>query len=395
MTQNGRVMIVGAGIGGLAAAVALERAGRDVVVFEQMDELKEWGAGFTMNSNAVSAVREIGLDKAVEEQGAELRRFVHHTSTGKVLTEWPTVRIAEAVGAPIIGIGRPHVQRILADALGDTEIRFGHQCVGVEQTEDGVTARFANGAEESGSVLVGADGSRSTVRPIYDQTERVYSGYTTWLAYADFTDFPEATHGQWYGRKLILGAHPIGGGKTYWYVGWTAPPGGQDTDAKQTVLDLLGDWADPLPALLQATDPRNIARSDIYYLPRRESWGQGRVTLLGDAAHAMVPALGQGACQAIEDGVILARYLGSADDEAGALRAYEHERIERTWPMVKRARFLGRVMQGDNAGIGVFRNNFFRFSPTKVVLKDYEKFLRFPAPSEGAAAPLQGPARPG
>jgi 2-polyprenyl-6-methoxyphenol hydroxylase-like FAD-dependent oxidoreductase len=104
------------------------------------------------------------------------------------------------------------------------------------------------------------------------------------------------------------------------------------------------------------------------------------VTLLGDAAHSMVPALGQGACQAIEDGVVLARHLDSAGDDAAALRAYEQNRIERTWPMVRRARRLGKLMQGDNAVTGVVRNNFFRFSPTNRVMKDYEKFLRFEAP---------------
>jgi 2-polyprenyl-6-methoxyphenol hydroxylase-like FAD-dependent oxidoreductase len=382
LAQNGRVMIIGAGIGGLTAAVALRRAGREVAVFEKMDSLKEYGAGFTMNSNAVSAVRELGLGDQVEQQGAELKRFVHHTRDGKVLTEWPTVNIARNVGAPIIGIGRPHVQRILADAL-DAEVRFEHECVGVEQDDSGVTARFANGSEERGAVLVGADGSRSTVRPLFDPVERRYSGYTTWLAFADFTDFPEATHAQWYGRKLVLGAHPIGGGKTYWYAGLTAPPGGTDADAKQAVLDLFGDWAHPVPPMLTATDVNNIARSDIYDLPRRESWGSGRVTLLGDAAHSMVPALGQGACQAIEDGVVLARYLrDSGPDEAATLRAYERERIERTWPMVRRARRLGKLMQGDNAVTGVVRNNFFRFSPTNRVLKDYEKFLRF-EPQQG------------
>ena len=370
-------MIVGAGIGGLTAAVSLHRAGRDVVVFERMDGLKEVGAGFTMNSNAVTAFRELGLDKAVEERGAELTRFVHHTNKGKVIAEWPTGQISENVGAPIVGIGRPDVQRILADALGDVEIRYGHECTGVEQDATGVTARFANGSEERGGVLVGADGSRSTIRPIFDPTERRYSGYTTWLASAEFTDFPPETHAQWYGRRTILGAHPIGGGRTYWYAGYTTAEGGSDADPKQAMLDLFGDWAGPIPALLEATDVRNIARSDIYDLPRRESWGEGRVTLLGDAAHPMVPALGQGACQAIEDGVIVGKMLGASDDDPATLRAYERKRIERTAPIVKRARMQGGLMQGNNAVMSVVRTNFFRFAPQKQVLKGFQEFLTY------------------
>ena len=370
-------MIVGAGIGGLTAAVALKQVGRDVVVFEQMDSLKEVGAGFTMNSNAVTAIRELGLDKQVEENGAELTRFVHHTRGGKVLAEWPTGQIAENVGAPIVGIGRPDVQRILARALDGVEIRYGHAFTGLEQDDAGVTATFANGASERGAVLVGADGSRSTVRPLFDATERRYSGYTTWLASAEFTDFPAGTHAQWYGAKTILGAHPIGGGRTCWYAGWTTEPGGTDADPKQAVLALFGDWADPLPRLLQATDPAYIARADIYDLPRRESWGAGRVTLLGDAAHSMVPALGQGACQAIEDGVVLGKILGVSEDDPAALKAYERRRIERTAPIVKRARMQGALMQGNNPVMSVVRANFFRLAPQKQVLKGFQEFLTF------------------
>jgi 2-polyprenyl-6-methoxyphenol hydroxylase-like FAD-dependent oxidoreductase len=371
-------MIIGAGIGGLTAAVALQRAGRDVVVFERMDALKEFGAGFTMNSNAVTAIRELGLDKAVEEAGAELKRFVHRTRKGKLIAEWPTEQISRNVGAPIVGISRAGVQRILVDALGDSvEIRYDHECVGVEQDGSGVTARFANGGEERGAVLVGADGSKSTVRPLFDPTQRRYSGYTTWLASAEFTDFPEATHAQWYGPKTILGAHPIGGGRTYWYAGYTTARDGTDTDSKQAVLDLFGDWAHPLPAMLRATDPRDLARTDIYDLPQREAWGRGRVTLLGDAAHSMVPALGQGACQAIEDGVVLGRILGAAGHDEAALTEYERKRIARTAPIVKRARMQGKLMQGDNPVMSVVRSGFFRFAPQKQVLKGFQEFLTF------------------
>jgi 2-polyprenyl-6-methoxyphenol hydroxylase-like FAD-dependent oxidoreductase len=371
-------MIVGAGIGGLTAAVALHRAGREVVVFERMDALREVGAGFTMNSNAVTAIRELGLDKRVEEAGAELKRFVHHSRRGRVIAEWPTEQISRNVGAPIVGISRPGVQAILVDALGDgVEIRYDHECVGLEQDGSGVTARFANGSEERGALLVGADGGRSTVRPLFDPTERRYSGYTTWLASAEFTDFPEATHAQWYGPRTILGAHPIGGGRTYWYAGWTTPPDGSDADAKRAVLDLFGDWAAPVPALLRATDPRDLARSDIYDLPRRETWGRGRVTLLGDAAHSMVPALGQGACQAIEDAVVLGRLLGGSEDDPAALKEYERKRIARTAPIVKRARMQGKLMQGDNPLMSVVRSGFFRFAPQKQVLKGFEEFLTF------------------
>lgn len=369
-------MVVGAGVGGLTAAVALQRAGKDVVVFERADRLLEVGAGFSLTSNATRALRELGLDKDVEAKGDVIEFFVHRMSDGKVLATWPTGNIARNLGTPIVGVSRPDVQRILAGALDSAEIRFGHEFVGLEQDGEGVTVRFANGAEERGDVLIGADGSQSTIRTVFDSTERRYSGYTTWLALADQESFAPATHTQWYGNRAIVGAHPSGGGKTYWYASKTAPAGERDVDTKRELLEMFGDWHEPVPSMIEAT--AFIPRADIYDLPRRESWGAGRVTLLGDAAHPMAPALGQGACQAIEDAVILARCLSADGDRASALRTYETQRIARTAPIVKRARMQGKLMQGDNPAIRAARWGSFKFAPTSQVLKSFQKLLTFP-----------------
>lgn len=368
-------MIVGAGIGGLTAAVALQHAGREVVVFEQMDRLLEVGAGFSLNSNAVTALRDVGLDKTVEERGAVLENFAHRTKDGKLLALWPTGNIGRNLGSPIVGIGRADVQRTLVEALGEGKISFGHRFAGLEQDDSGVTVRFENGVEERGAALVGADGSKSSIRSVFDDTPRRYSGYTTWLALADLESFAPGTHTQWYGKRSLFGAHPVGGGRTYWYASKTTETDGKDADTKRDLLDLFGDWHEEVPALIEAT--ANIPRTDIYDLPRRESWGSGRVTLLGDAAHPMAPALGQGACQAIEDGIILARELGADRDPAEALRTYETKRIARTAPIVKRARMQGKLMQGDNPVMAAARTASFKFAPKSKVLASFQKLLTF------------------
>ena len=369
-------MVVGAGVGGLTAAVALERAGKQVVVFERADRLLEVGAGFAIQSNAVTALRQVGLGEEVEAHGAVLENFAHRTQKGKLLANWPTGNIARNLAAPILGVSRPELQHILSQALQSTELRFGHELTGLDQNESGVTARFANGAEEQGAILIGADGSNSTVRPLFDQTSRRYSGYTTWLALSNMASPELDTHTQWYGKHSIVGAHAVGGGKTYWYASKTAPAGEQDEDTKRDLLALFGDWHDVVPALIEATD--HIPRSDIYDLPRRERWGGGRVTLVGDAAHPMVPALGQGACQAIEDAVVLGRCISADGDPVSALRTYEQKRIARTAPIVKRARMQGKLMQGDNAAIRLARDLSFRFAPTGQVLKSFQKVLTYP-----------------
>ncbi|TMK28036.1 MAG: FAD-binding protein [Actinobacteria bacterium] len=375
MSGDDRIMVIGSGLGGLTAAVALQRRGKDVVLFEQFDKLLEVGAGITLNSNAITALREIGLDKTAEERGSVLEKFAHRSSGGKLITTWDTGSIGRNLHAPIVGISRPEIQRSLAESLGDAELRFGHKLVGLEQDGSGVTARFENGAEERGAVLIGADGGNSTVRPLFDATPRRYSGYTTWLALSNVENFAPGTHTQWYGNGSIVGSHAVGGGKSYWYASKTAPEGERDPDTKKECLDIFGDWHEPVPEMIRATD--NIPRSDIYDLPRRDRWGEGRVTLLGDAAHPMAPALGQGACQAIEDGVILASYLDTDGDVDAALRAYEAKRIERTAPIAKRAGLQGKLMQGDNPAIRFARYASFKFAPEGQVLKSFQKLLTF------------------
>lgn len=369
-------MIVGAGTGGLTAAVALQRAGREVVLFEQLDRLLDVGAGFALNSNAVTALRDVGLDGTVAERGAELTKFVHRSKGGKVLATWAIGTVGKNLGAPIVGMSRPEIQKILVEALESPDIRYGHRFTGLVQDASGVTARFANGAEERGAVLVGADGSQSSVRPVFDKTPRRYSGYTNWQALSNLEAFAPGTNTQWYGNGSIFGSHAVGDGRSRWYAGKTTPPGGRDTDTKRELLEFFGDWNGPMVSIIEATD--QISRTDIYDLPRRESWGQGRVTLLGDAAHPMTPALGQGACQAIEDAIILARCLRDSRSDDNALRRYEEQRIARTAPIVKRAGIQGKLLQGDNAAIRAARYASIKFTPESKVLASFQKLLTFP-----------------
>jgi flavin-dependent dehydrogenase len=182
MSGDDRIMIVGSGLGGLTAAVALQRRGKDVVLFEQFDKLLEVGAGITLNSNAITALREIGLDKTAEERGSVLEKFAHRSSDGKLITTWDTGSIGHNLHAPIVGISRPEIQRTLAESLGDVELRFGHKLVGLEQDGSGVTARFENGAEERGAVLIGADGGPRGLHSPPSRTsrqERIRSGTAT------------------------------------------------------------------------------------------------------------------------------------------------------------------------------------------------------------------------
>jgi 2-polyprenyl-6-methoxyphenol hydroxylase-like FAD-dependent oxidoreductase len=253
------------------------------------------------------------------------------------------------LGAPSVGIHRADLQARLADAAGRDHIRLGVTCVGFEADADSVTARFADGREERGDLLVGADGLRSAVRRqlLGDEKPR-YAGYTAWRGVA-LIDRPEVPLGSTFlatGRGAQVGMLPIGMGRTYWFAtanvpeGESDPPGGH----RAALLARFRDWYPAFPAAVEATAEEAILRNDIVDRPPVTNWGTGRVTLLGDAAHPTTPNLGQGACMALEDAVVLARCLEAIADVPAGLRAYELARQPRTAMVTNQSWQVGKLL---------------------------------------------------
>ncbi len=173
----------------------------------------------------------------------------------------------------------------------------------------------------------------------------------------------------------------LGDGRFYWFAPANAPAGGRDEPGRVKAFLLerhFGSWADPIPRLIEATPEKAIFRNDIVDRPPTDRWGEGPVTLLGDAVHPMTPNMGQGACQAIEDAVVLAHCLGSAGDLASGLRRYEDARRERTRWIVETAWRLGRMGHWENALACWFRNKAAAWTPRSVVRRNITSFQRFP-----------------
>ncbi len=382
---NGRVLIAGAGIGGLTAAVALSRAGHEVLVLERMPELAELGAGLSLAMNAMAALREIGLYDEVVAVGNPIHEFRHRTADGSVMRSWPMDVLEQRLGEVGHSMARPALQRVLRGAAAAAEIRTGCAVIGVDQDAAGVTARLADGSTERGAALIVADGLQSTLRPQFDPTPLRYAGFTAWRGLASpGSDLGEPLdrQTQTYGEGSVFGTIPLGGGQFYWYATLNAPAGGRDDPGtvKQSLLDRFGRWHDPIPDLLQSTDGGRISRSDVYDLPERPRWGTGRVTLLGDAAHPTTPTLGQGACLSIEDAAILARHLATgSSDPAPALRAYEAERIPRTAWVVAQSGARAKMVQVDGAFAMWRRDTFMRRLPMAPVNARLAKVFGFPA----------------
>lgn len=342
-----RVVIVGGGIGGLAAAVALERVGIEAAVFERAPALKEVGAGLSLWSNAVRALHQLGLADPIVARGSVIERAQTLTAAGRLLSEAPLGDISRKAGAPSVCVHRADVQQVLAGAVG--RLHLGAACVAIHQDAAGVTVGFADGRRERGDLLIGADGLRSAVRAhLHGPFEPRPAGYVAYRGMADFTlpDDPADRSRLAMGPGSQAGILPCGPGRTYWFA--TTPAAGPSISPKAEALTRFADWLPLLPRVIEATDPAAVMRHDIFDLPPVWPWGRGRLTLLGDAAHATTPNLGQGACQAIEDALVLADYVRRHGPTADGLRHYEEARRRRTERIVRLSRQMGRMLQWQN-----------------------------------------------
>jgi len=376
-----RVLIVGAGIGGLSTAIALRRRGIEAAIFERTTELREIGAGIAIAANAMKVLDSLGLADAVQHIGAEPQFYEIRSWRGKVLSRVSISELSEKVGAASVAAHRADLQTALLEGLAEAggEVHLGAECIGFDQTEGYVRASFAGGREERGDLLIGADGLNSTVRKrlLGDGPPR-YAGYIAWRAVVT----PERGLGpQWgiesWGRGTRFLSAPIGRGRVYWAAAENVLRGVDHEPArgrKDALLRVFRDWHEPIEELIRATDECAILHTAIYDRdPLGERWGEGRISLLGDAAHPMTPDLGQGACQAIEDAAVLATYLSQESDPALALRHYEAHRARRVATIVQRSRRLGRVAQLKDPLLCQLRDVLLKATPDQVLLRQAEE----------------------
>jgi 2-polyprenyl-6-methoxyphenol hydroxylase-like FAD-dependent oxidoreductase len=367
-----RALIIGGGIGGLCAAIALRQAGIDVTVFERVTDMHEVGAGLTLWTNAVRALQKLGLTDALRAIGTPCTRATIYSWQGTILAETPVDELLKKFQVASIGVHRADLQAVLLSKLGEGVVQPGAQCTGFTQNEKGVCAYFAGGKEVWGDVLIGADGIHSVIRSqLFGQAKPRYAGYTAWRSVTPFQVEQEGEAFETWGRGKRFGFVPLNNGRVYWFATRNSLEGRGDgaMGRKGEVLDLFRGWHEPIEALIKATEESAMLRNDIYDRKPLHHWGEGRITLLGDAAHPMTPNMGQGGCQAIEDALVLAACLRNASDMEAALRAYEDKRIKRTAAIVKRSRTIGRVAQWENPLACSIRDALLKRTPSDVLFK--------------------------
>ncbi|MFD5421816.1 FAD-dependent monooxygenase [Streptomyces sp. NPDC127069] len=386
-TERRKALVLGAGIGGLTAAIALREAGLDVEVHERAGELRAAGSGLSVMSNAVGALNSLGAGIDLEKRGEALRSYQVKTATGRLIREFPFPEIIGRLGVPSVLITRADLQQSLLEAAEGIPIRLGAAATGFETDGvpgGGVRLSFDDGSTAEGDVLIGADGFHSVVRrQLVGPEDSQDSGYVCWLAVVPFSH-PRFTPGSvthFWGSGKRFGLVDMGGGRLYWW-GTKNMPAELSRDwkgGKAEILHCYEGWADEVRQAVIATPEESIIAVPSRDRAFLERWGRGPVTLLGDAAHPMLTSLGQGSGMAIEDAVVLGRALRGASDLPRALRRYEDERRERTRGMVAASRGISTFEQSEDPIRRPVRDAYFRFMPERRLTRTLEDALTFPA----------------
>ena len=342
MTQQ--FLVIGAGIAGLATAVALQRRGHDVTVLESRCDTTT-GAGISIWPNALAALDHIGLGDAVRAAGGRVTAGAMRWRDGTWLRHPSRERIVEALGEPLVVVRRSALNDVLAGALTSGTVQTGLSAEDIGLSSGPVRVTLSDSTTRQADAVIGADGTHSVVaRHLNGPLHNRYAGYTAWRGVADAAIDPDLA-GETLGAGVECGHVPLGAHHTYWFATERAPEG---RIAKQGELAYLktkfASWADPMPALLEATDPDIVLRNDLYDRDEARVWSKGPLVLVGDAAHPMRPHLGQGGCQGLEDAAILACFVDQSADLATAFAQFEAFRRPRVRALVRESALIGKVV---------------------------------------------------
>ena len=366
MTASRTALIVGAGIGGLAAGVALRNAGWRVQIFERSANPRELGFALGLAANAISALRELGLADVIVANAHAPKVGEMRRADGRLLRR---VSFPEVAGNdPTVIALRPVVHGALLNAVGPDALVLASRAVGFETRGGRVTLRLDDGRTATGDVLIGADGVGSVIRTALhpDEPPPRRSGYFALRGVSEDVGnaLGDLTGAFYFGDGIEAATMRASQTAVYWYVSLFAERVADGERDPRTVLDRCTSGFDSrFRAITDATRPSDLRLDELFDREPIESWGQGPVTLLGDAAHPMLPHAGQGAAQALVDAVALGLVLGPPGDPAVALRRYERARTRRSARIVKLSRRIARVTTTRNPLIGWLRNTAMRLMP--------------------------------
>jgi 2-polyprenyl-6-methoxyphenol hydroxylase-like FAD-dependent oxidoreductase len=364
-----RIVVIGAGIAGLATAVGLQRRGHDVTILEERTDTSS-GAGISIWPNALAALDHLGLGDAVRASGGRVTAGAMRWHDGAWLRRPARERIVTALGEPLVVVRRSTLMRILADALSPGTVESGCAADDLTSTTSGVRITLSDGSTRDADAVIGADGVGSMVaRHLNGPLHRRYAGYTAWRGVAAHALDPDLS-GETMGSGTEFGHVPLGPDHTYWFATERGPEGRTSPEGELAYLrSKYGDWADPIPAVLAATDPADVLRNDLYDRVEARMWSRGPVVLVGDAAHPMRPHLGQGGCQGIEDAATLAHCVDGTLDLDAAFARFVTARRPRARALARESKLIGQLVNVRPAVLGALAMRASSLVPEAVLVR--------------------------
>ncbi|HEY7917746.1 MAG TPA: FAD-dependent monooxygenase [Acidimicrobiales bacterium] len=363
-THQTDAVVVGAGIAGLTAAIALDRAGISLRIVERASALTQAGTALSLWPNALAALDRIGLSGPIVDIGYEESTGTVRNWSGREITRIDQSRLSRRAGSTTLIVHRGELQQVLLDAASHLPMSLHSPVARMGTDGSQGIAELSTGEQFRASVVLACDGVRSVARSLTNNPPPRYTGRTSWRAVLSGASHlvTEACLSAGQGKQFI--ASPLRGNLTYWAADIGMPEGANEAlpDKKAFLLDSFAGWHHPVVELIERTDGARLVIADVYdAVPRVLT--VGRVALLGDAAHPMTPDLGQGACQGIEDGVVIAACMSVASDPEVALATYQSARIRRVQRMVKDSRRLGALATAESRIGSSVRNSVAAFMP--------------------------------
>lgn len=367
-----KFIVVGGGICGLTTAIALIRSGHEVQVFESATEPREVGAGVVLGANAMRALHTLGIHDAVKAAGSEVSHMRVCEANGTPISEMDTLKFTQSSGFHNIAIHRAELQQVLLDHLPGGTVQFGSVFERFEDHGNQITARFAREFRAKADGLIAADGIRSRARfQVFPKSLPRFAGYTCWrgIAEASTLRLPVGRSCEFWGGANRFGFVPLTAGRVYWWACTNSSIPNNPAFRGWQIADLkrqFGEFSSPVPELLARTPDDRLLWNDILDIKPIRSFAHGRMLLLGDAAHATTPNLGQGAGQAVEDAATLKRCLQQARALPKSFTEFDKLRRSRTTKIVNMSWQLGRIAHLESSGLTYLRNALLRSMPKRM-----------------------------
>jgi 2-polyprenyl-6-methoxyphenol hydroxylase-like FAD-dependent oxidoreductase len=380
MSTDKKFAIVGGGIGGLTLAIAMQRKGFQLTVYESAPKFKPLGAGLGLAANAVKAFLEIGIADEVLAVGKVMKMFRIADDGGRTIAETNSEEMSRRFGTvDNFTIHRADLHRVLLNQLKPETVVADKNCVDVQQDVNGVALHFTDGTKAHADYLIACDGIHSPVRrKLLPESFPRYAGYTCWRAVIDKvpTDFDFNHASESWGVGCRFGIVPLSGNRIYWYACINAT---QNDPVMRSfripeLLTYFSSFHSPVSEILKLTRNEDLIWGDIMDLKPITRFAFDRIVLMGDAAHATTPNMGQGACLAIEDSAVLANCIEDYETVEEAFKQFEQKRIKRTTKIVNSSWALGKAAQLENPLLISLRNAAVRLTPSSVARRQV-KFI--------------------